>query len=212
MNTEVPFLKNLNPHWRHAILITGGCLLIVLALIFLAILPARKRLLAVRAENDGLKTTVANMKQDIAGTEKQQAKAAAVGAERDALIAAGVIEPLLGSFAMRGKSLLDPIAKQTGFTINGVKEDRFIPLQVPKPPPEQLYGRQLVEFTGQGSYTQIAAFVSCAEEALPLATLASITVLGQPQTPESHKAIITFEWPVKGEKRALPAVPPPSAP
>jgi len=204
MSVDLSTLKNISPPLRNAILISVVSLLTSLAVIFLGVLPARARLYAARSEIAGLKITVSNVQSEVAGTTQQKAKTAAAAAERDAFIASGVIEPLLGSFAMRGKSLLDPIAQQTGFTVNGVKELPFIPLQVPSPAPLQLYGRQPVEFTGQGSYTQITAFVSCTEAALPLVSLSSITILSQPQTPESHKAIITFEWPVKGEKRSKP--------
>lgn len=204
MSIDVPFLKKFAPALRHSILVTCGGLLSVLALIVFVVLPARARLAAARAELAQLSATLSGIKADISGTAQQQAKTAAMAAERDAFLASGVIEPLLGSFAMRGKSLVDPVAQQTGFTINSVKELPFIPLQVPLPAPEQLYGRQPIEFTGLGSYAQITAFVSGTEASLPLATLSSITILSQPQTPESHKAIISFEWPVKGEKRTTP--------
>ena len=204
MSVDVPFLKKLAPPLRQAILVTCGSLLAAAALLVFGVLPARARLSAAQAELAQLSATLAGMKADISGTAQQQAKTAAGAAKHEAFLATGVIEPLLGSFAMRGKSLVDPIAQQTGFTINSVKELPFIPLQVPSPAPVQLYGRQPIEFTGLGSYTQITAFVTGTEAALPLATLSSITILGQPQTPESHKAIISFEWPVKGEKRTTP--------
>ena len=204
MSIDTSFLKNLTPPLRQAVLITGGCFVIFCALIFLAILPTRTRLYAVQTEIANLNATYDNMKTDIAGIAQQRSKTADKTAERDAFLASGVLEPLLGSFAMRGKALVDPLAQQTGFTISSVKEDRFIKLQVPSPAPEQLYGRQQVEFTGQGTYSQITAFVSITEASLPLATLSSIIILSQPQTPENHKAMITFEWPAKGEKRSLP--------
>ena len=204
MSVEWPALKNLSPPLRQAVLVTGGCLLIGSVLLVFAILPARKSLLAAQAEIASLNATYAGMEKDLAGTAQQRVKTAAITAERDAVLASGVIEPLLGSFAMRGKSLVDPLAQQTGFIIDSVKEDRFIPLQVPSPAPTQLYGRQQVEFTGQGTFFQIADFISLAEAAIPQVTLSSVTLLSQPQTPESHKAIITFEWPVKGEKRSKP--------
>ena len=151
MSIDTSFLKNLTPPLRQSVLITCGCFVAGLALIGFAVLPARTRLYAVQTEIAKLNTTYDNMESDIAGIANQRAKTAAITAERDAFLASGVIEPLLGSFAMRGKSLVDPLAQQTGFTINSVKEDRFIKLQVPSPAPEQLYGRQQVEFTGQGT-------------------------------------------------------------
>jgi hypothetical protein len=77
----------------------------------------------------------------------------------------------------------------------------LIPLQVPNPPPQQLYARQLVELTGYGAYTQIVAFVQAAEQTFPLAVVSGLRIEHQMPTPERHKATITFEWPVKGEKR-----------
>ena len=208
MNIDLPFLKTLSPPLRQAILITGVCFLVAVALVVFAVVPQQKRLSAVQKEGEGLAATLATMQADVSATQQQRLKTLAVMAERDAFIASGVLQPLLGSYAMRGKSLLDPIAKQTGFVITSVKEMPLIPLRVPSPAPEQLYGRQLIEFTGQGSYTQITAFVTCTETSLPLATLSSITILGQNQMPESHRAIITFEWPVTGEKRPPPLIPP----
>ncbi len=204
MNIEIPYFKDLPPPLQQAILITCGSLIICSALIFFAILPVRTRLQVIRTEIADLNGTFASMEKDIAETAQQQAKTTASMLDVDAFIASGVIEPLLGSFAMRGKSLIDPLAQKTGFTISGAKELPFIPLRAPSPAPEQLFGRQPIEFTGQGSYAQITALISLTEESLPLATLSSLVILSQPQTPEIHRAIITFEWPTKGEKRSLP--------
>ena len=204
MSFDQSSLKKLSPPLRNSILVTVGCGLAGLALLFFALLPERRILAAARAEIAALNDTFSGMKKDIDGTAQHRAKTAAVSAELDAVLAAAVIEPLLGSFAMRGKSLIDPLARQAGFTVSSVKELPFRPLRVPAPAPEQLYGRQPIEFTGDGTYTQITDLVSLIEDSLPLVALSSITILSQPQTPERHKAIISFEWPVKGEKRTTP--------
>jgi len=204
MNFNAPLIQKLAPSMRRALIVTLVATVSAVALFSFAILPTRTRLKSLTLEIGVLKDTLASMHQDIAATDQQKAKTAALAAERDAFLESGVIEPLLGSFAMRGKTLLDPLAQETGFNIETVKELPLIQLQVPTPAPLQLYGRQPVEFTGRGSYTQITAFISYAERSLPLATLSSLLILGQPQNPEIHKAIITFEWPAKGEKRKLP--------
>ena len=200
--SDAPFaLNKLAPPIRMALGMTGAALLASLAVIVFGIWPARQQLKTLAAELARLGDTHASMKTDIAGTQKQQAATEAAEAALKAFLDQGVIEPLLGSFSMRGKSLLDPLAEKTGFTISDVKEERLIPLQVPVPPPQQLYARQLVEFTGHGAYTQIVAFVQAAEQKFPLAILSGLKIESQTQTPESHKATLTFEWPVKGEKR-----------
>ncbi|MDD4017474.1 MAG: hypothetical protein PHV28_05965 [Kiritimatiellae bacterium] len=201
MNFDGSAIRKIAPSMRRALLITAGGLALAAALVFFVVCPTRTRLKTLGAEIGSMNATLASMRAAIADTNQQKAKTAALAAELDAFIASGVIEPLLGSFAMRGKSLLDPFAQESGFVIDTVKELPFIPLQVPSPAPIQLHGRQPVEFSGHGSYPQITAFISCAERSLPLATLSSLLILGQPQTPEVHKAIVTFEWPAKGEKR-----------
>ena len=200
--SDAPFaLNKLAPPIRMALGMTGAALLASLAVIVFGIWPARQQLKTLAAELARLGDTHASMKTDIAGTQKQQAATEAAEAALKAFLDQGVIEPLLGSFSMRGKSLLDPLAKESGFTIANVKEERLIPLQVPAPPPQQLYARQLVEFTGHGAYTQIVTFVRAAEQKFPLAILSGLKIESQIQTPERHKATLTFEWPVKGEKR-----------
>lgn len=200
--SDAPFaLNKLAPPIRMALGMTGAALLASLAVIVFGIWPARQQLKTLAAELARLGDTHASMKTDIAGTQKQQAATEAAESALKAFLDQGVIEPLLGSFSMRGKSLLDPLAKESGFTIANVKEERLIPLQAPTPPPQQLYARQLVEFTGYGAYTQIVTFVRAAEQKFPLAILSGLKIESQIQTPERHKATLTFEWPVKGEKR-----------
>ena len=190
---------------KRSILIAVAAIAVTVALFVLAVLPSRKRVEVIRGEIAGLNDTINKMHAEIAGTERQKIKAAAAAATLEKLTAGGVIEPLLGSFAMRGKSLLAPLAQETGFVIDNVRELAPIPLQMPKPAPEQLYARQPIEFTGHGSYDQITAFITQVESTYSLTMLSSLLILSQPQTPETHKALITFEWPTKGEKRVPPA-------
>ena len=194
-------LDKLSPPVRMALGVVGAALIIGLAVVVFGIKPARERIKTLTAEVAQLNAKHVSMKADITGTQKQRTATEVAEATLKDILDEGVIEPLLGSFAMRGKSLMDPLAKETGFTIANVKEERLIPLQVPKPPPQQLYARQLVEFTGYGAYTQIVAFVQAAERAFPLAVVSGLRIEHQMSTPERHKATITFEWPVKGEKR-----------
>lgn len=213
MKFEMPHLSNLTPSAQRSLGMTLGALVACLLVVFLGVRPQQKKIQQLRKESDALNQTLALMLADITTTESLKAQTSATNAQLEAILASGVIEPLLGSFAMRGKALLDPVAQETGFLIENVKELPVIPLQLPKPAPEQTYGRQPVEFTGQGSYPQIAAFIAQSETAQPLATLSSLLILCQQQTPETHKAIIAFEWPVKGEKikpaveKIKPAVP-----
>lgn len=203
---NMPFLKRLAPSMKRSLIYSASTAVVTVLIVVVGIVPENK---AIHATNDNLQllnTRLNQMRTDIANADQQKKKTDAALAERDAFAASGVIEPLLGSFAMRGKTLLDPLAQSTGFHIETVRELPPIPLQQPSPPPEQLHYRQPVEFTGQGSYAQIADFIAQTESSHPLATLSGLVILASPITPETHKAILTFEWPAKGEK-VKPAAP-----
>lgn len=200
MKLNKPTFNLFAPTLKRALAISLVALVIALLIFLVGVRPKRA---ALRNAGSGLHTLnlqLSQMRGDIDHSDQQNKATQKAAEKRDSLIALGVLEPLLGSLAMRGKSLLDPIAQQTGFHIDSVKELPPIPLQVPKPPPEQIYCRQLIEFTGQGSYTQIVAFIEQTEATNPFATLSGFQILAQPQNPERHKAVITFEWPSKGEK------------
>lgn len=201
MSISLDILKDHHNPYRLTVMISAAAMIAALTLIYFGILPARDRLDAARKEIGQAKSRLASMQAAIGGTDRQRQKTDSVRAAHQKLFSAGLLTPLLGSYAMRGKQLLDPIAREAGFIIDGVKELPSQPIRLPAPPPEQLYARQPVEFTGRGAYTQIVAFVKLTETSLPLATLSSIKILGQPQTPEKHKALIAFEWPAVGEKR-----------
>ena len=200
MNLDVPILIRLAPSMKRAAGISAAAIVTGLLILFFGALPKQKAIRSASDELQAINAQLTQMRSDIASTEQQKSATGKVQAERDALAVLGVIEPLLGSFAMRGKSLLDPLAQQTGFRIDSVRELPPITLQLPKPAPEQLHCRQPVEFTGQGSYVQIVAFIAQVEASQPLAALSGLLILGQPQSPETHKAIITFEWPAKCER------------
>lgn len=201
MSISLDILKDRHNPYRLTVMISAAAMIAALTLIYFGILPARDRLDAARKEIGQAKSRLVSMQAAIGGTDRQRQKTDSVRAAHQKLLSAGLLTPLLGSYAMRGKQLLDPIAREAGFIIDGVKELPSQPIRLPAPQPEQLYARQPVEFTGRGAYTQIVAFVKLTETSLPLATLSSIKILGQPQTPEKHKALIAFEWPAVGEKR-----------
>lgn len=197
---NMSFLKRLAPSMKRSLLFSGATTVASVLIIAVGIFPTKK---AIRTTGDNLQllnTRLTQMRADIVNADEQRKRAETANAECAAFAASGVIEPLLGSFAMRGKTLLDPIAQETGFTIETVRELTPMQLQQPHPPPEQLHYRQPIEFTGRGSYAQIADFIAKTEATHRLATLSGLNILASSVSPETHRAILTFEWPAKGDK------------
>lgn len=200
MTPDFSSLKHLAPSMKRAIALSAVVLVAEGAVLFLGIRPESLVLKKLQGENKDLNAKLALVRADVSNTETQRKATEQAMQERDALVKSGVLEPLLGSFAIRAKILLDPLASQSGFQIDNVRELPPIVLQQPKPPPEQLHYRQPIEFTGSGSYEQIASFIALVEAKNPLTALASLQILGQSQSPERHRAVLTFEWLAKGEK------------
>lgn len=182
---------------KKALIVTAGILLVGALFFSFVIIPARIRLDGLYAQIGVTQESLNNMEQRLNQSARQRQLTAEAEAARRSMMEQGVIEPLLGSYAMRGKLLLDPVAHASGFNIMDTRELHVVPLQLPKEAPKQLYARQLIEFSGTGAYTQIVALIKLAEERLPFATLAGLKIEANRQNPEAHTAAITFEWPVK---------------
>jgi hypothetical protein len=132
-------------------------------------------------------------------TNERKQRVADLTKEHDKLVANGVITPLMNSYAMRAKTLLEPCAAKCKLTLEGFKELSSIPLQQPEPLKSNAYCRQPIEFTTSGSYTQVTAFISYVESDFPMAILSSLSISTQNRDPEIHKIKISFEWPAKTE-------------
>jgi Tfp pilus assembly protein PilO len=192
-------LSKLAPASRRTIAITLGALLLCVAAVACALRIQRPALRKSAQDVDFMEQTLRVTSANISQIATIRSRVTATNSTLETICSSGILEPLLGSYATRAKSLLDSVAFQTGFRIENVRELQPIPLRLPQPPPQQRYVRQPIEFVGQGSYDQIANFVERAEQAQPLVVLHGLSISGQPQNLLVHKAVITFEWPAKGE-------------
>jgi len=165
--------------------------------------PCRSSLEKARKEHEELMGQQAGMTRDLKGADQLKSRLDAVKAERQAYLN-GLLEPLLESYAMRAKSLLDPLAADVGLTIGDYAElpDRRLPL--PKPQAPQLYARKPIRLTCTGSYATIVSFILRVERELPLVSLEAFSLKMQ-KDPNSQLATIVFEWPIKGENTAAAA-------
>lgn len=171
------------------------------AIVFLFILPVRERSVKIRSEVAVLQKTLSGMKADVKTADDEAKKMSELKASRDHFVEAGMLkpDPISKSLRMGAKSLMMPVAEKATFKLDIVKEIPSVLLRLPNPAPTQLYARQPMEFVGRGSFDQILKFVQETEETYPLTILSSLVIVTQPQSPEIHKAVITFEWPTKHE-------------
>ena len=111
---------------------------------------------------------------------------------RDAMLV-----PLLESYAMRAKSLLDPLALGAGLSDITYNDEKFRALPLPTPMPRQLQTRAAVKVTATGSYQQAVSFLLRLEKEMPLVSLRQFEITMQ-QDPRRQSVSIVLEWPAKG--------------
>jgi len=195
---------NIESPGQKAALLIGLGIVISATVIYFLILPLKERMAAAIKLTDDAVLTNERIRSVINTTNDQEEKVKELQTEYDNLQSKGVLTPLLNSYAMRAKTLVEPYAEQSGLIIENVKELSPIPLQQPYPLNEVAFCRQPIEFTASGSYTQLTAFISYAEKDLPMCILSSLQITSQQHLPEIHKIQISFEWPTKVDLSAQP--------
>ena len=144
------------------------------------------------AEQESLLQAVnANLSAAPANKERLQTLAADLKPFRDAML-----KPLLGSYAMRAKSILEPLAFGAGLVDLDYAELPLRALPVPRPAPEQLHARRPIRVTAQGSYMAAISFLLRVENENPLVTLQSLSISATTD-PARQQIDMVFEWPDK---------------
>ncbi|MFA7173620.1 MAG: hypothetical protein WC340_09430 [Kiritimatiellia bacterium] len=185
-----------SPAHRIALLVGVG-LALNAALIGFMILPLKKRMVECLRASDEVGFINNRMSAVIRSTNQKKQNVAELQAQYDTLRERDVLTPLLNSYAMRAKRLVQPCAQQSGLDIENVVELSSIPLQQPQPLENSAFCRQPIEFTASGSYAQLTAFIAAMEEEYPMSILFSLKINAQQSTPETHKIQICYEWPAK---------------
>jgi hypothetical protein len=201
MSQPVDYIKSLPKPTLYALVFTIASIAGSIAIVFLMIQPLRERSVTVRKELAELQKTLTLMKTDLKTADLEAEKTADLTAQRDQIVTTGMLkpDPISHSLRMGAKSLMMPLALKAGLKLEGVKELPPVLLRLPAPVPNQIYSRQPVEFIGRGSFDAIMRFVQDTEETYPLTILSGLVIITQPQSAEIHKAVITFEWPMKHE-------------
>lgn len=107
------------------------------------------------------------------------------------------LTPLLESFAMRAKSLLDPLVLGAGLNDAEYADVPFRALPLPKPIPRQLHTRACVRLSATGSYQNFVSFLLRLEKEFPLVSVQALSMTAR-REPENQNLTLVLEWPAKG--------------
>lgn len=110
------------------------------------------------------------------------------------------LTPLLNSYAMRAKALVDVIAAEAGLLNVEYVEGEQRALPAPKGPmPANRTARRSVTLHAMADYAAIASFLLRLEKELPQVTLQSLNIQQKPGITDRQDVEIVLEWPGKGE-------------
>ena len=173
---------------------------IAVVLYMFCVEPSQSTLQKARKDLADLQDKQAQMARDLKGAGHVKERLAAIRANGKAYMD-GLLEPMLESYAMRAKSLLDPLAEDVGLSVSDYAELPVRRLPLPKPQSPQLYVRKPIRLTCTGSYATIVSFIMRVEQKLPLVSLEAFSLKTQ-KDPDNQAASIVLEWPIKGENTA----------
>lgn len=178
---------------------------IAVVLYLFCIAPCGDALDRSRKELDDERLQLEGVIRDLKGSNNVKGRLAELK-ERFRPYDEGMLTPLLGSWAMRAKSVLDPLAERAGLA--GVDYQELPPRALPltKPVAKQLYARRPVRMTCRGGYAALASFLLRVELDFPLVSLQSLRIAAG-NAPESQVADFIFEWPAEGGS-SIPPKPP----
>ncbi len=165
--------------------------------------PSQTALQKAKTDLVGLQDKQAQMVRNLKGAGLVKERLATIKSQRQDYLN-GLLHPMLESYAMRAKSLLDPLAEDVGLSVSDYAELPVRRLPLPKPQSPQLYARKPIRLTCTGSYATIVSFIMRVEQKLPLVSLEAFSLKTQ-KDPDNQAATIVLEWPIKGENTAVAA-------
>lgn len=192
--------QNMAPNTQRAFMLAAVLGVLAVLIYMFGVQPAQLALARGRNELKELRDRQDTATRDFRGAPELEARLERIKSERQRYLDA-LLTPLLESYSMRVKSILDPIAADSGVTVQDYAERprRLLPLAKPMAP--QLYARQPIRLTCRGSYAAIISFVMRVEKLLPLVSLEAFSLKAQKDN-DIQSADLVFEWPVLGVNTA----------
>lgn len=190
------FLQNMAPNAKRSFVVSLIFGSIAVVIYLFCVKPADEKLSKDKQMFEDLSGRQFRMASELRRSEKVQQDLDAVNESLKPYNEAMLV-PLLESYSMRAKSILDPLAIGAGLTNIDYFDEEFRALPLPKPLPRQLHTRAAVRIVANGSYQRAISFLMRIEKELPFVTLRSMK-FDSSENPETQSISMTFEWPAKG--------------
>lgn len=195
MSAAANKMKELTASQRSG-LIAGGLFVLALLIYAFGVKSTQAAVQKAKGEVADMESRQASVRNDLHESHLARERRAELEKAREPYLGA-LLTPLLGSWSMRAKAVLDPLAADIGVQVSDYTELPMRALPLPKSKPLQLYARKPIRVTCHGTYGEIASFVMRVEKLLPYVSVQALSIKTQNE-PAFQAATIVFEWPVKG--------------
>lgn len=196
--------QNMAPNAKRSFIVTIAFGAIAVVLYLFAVEPFGDDLTRERANLASLQDRQEKIVRDLKNSDNVKKRISDTEAQlkpfQDAMLT-----PLLESYAMRAKSLLDPLALGAGLTEIEYSEEPFraLPLTKPQlkagvPLQKQLFTRAAIRLNAKGSYQEAVSFLLRLEKEFPLVSLQALDITAQ-QSATKQTVSMILEWPAKGK-------------
>ena len=190
------FLQNMAPNAKRAAIVTFALGAIAAAIYMFAVEPTGAQLEQEQKKLEQLETTQRRMNLDLKGADSVKKELEDISS-RLVPYQEAMLTPLLESYAMRAKSLLDPLLLGAGLTDLEYTDEPFRPLPLPKPMPRQLHTRAAIRISAKGSYQGAISFLLRLEKVFPLVSVRTLDIRAQ-QVNSRQDVTFVLEWPAVG--------------
>lgn len=181
---------------KRSFLVTLTLVVVSVVLYLFAVQPAGITLAHVQTQLADLKNQEARMNSDLKNSGNVKRMLAELHETLKPFDEA-MLTPLLESYAMRAKSILDPLVIGAGLLGADYADEPFRALPVPKPLPRQLHTRAAIRLSARGSYQALVSFLMRLEKEMPLVSVQALDITAQ-MTPTEQAITLVLEWPTKG--------------
>jgi len=190
-------LHNMAPNAKRSFMATLAFSAVAVAIYMFGVLPSQDALDKEGRRKSALDADQSRIRMDLSNAPNVKKNMDALEASM-APFKAAMLKPLLGSCAMRAKSILDPLVAGAGLKDAEYSEEQTRALPVTTPLARQLYARAAVKISATGSYQAAVSFLLRLENEFPLVSLQWLEFMAG-QSPEKQSVTMVLEWPTKGK-------------
>ncbi len=197
------------------VLIGVGSAAVIYAATQLALRPFLGRWAKARTEQAEVQEQLTKAATELAGIARRRVEYAAVTSRVAVVAREHVLQPILGTYLLRVREMLDTYAAGCSVKIESIREVGVLQIDEKRDGFPRVFKAYGALISGTGTYDGLCRLIQKIEESNPYVCIGNIQVTGQPDNRDVHRIAFSAEWPIWkdmeapiGEDQSAPAASP----